>query len=135
MLKYLKFYNCNMRFKKRSHGYVDTKPQPFQKKFFFFFDSVVSFINLFYQGIFQVRLDSGILILGTSSLDAQISSARGKMFFESKHILRKCFSFLAQQRRVQLLNFRHINRSFNSFYSHAVLALQTDRLTNPRIKH
>ena len=32
-------------------------------------------------------------------------------------------------------NVRHINRSFDSFYSQAVLTLCIDRLANPRIKH
>ena len=34
MLKYFKFYNCNVGFKKkRSLGYVNTKPKPILKKF------------------------------------------------------------------------------------------------------
>ena len=34
--------------KKCSHGYVNSKPWLFLKTFFFFFDAVVSFINLSY---------------------------------------------------------------------------------------
>ena len=47
MLKY-KFYNCNIWFKKRSHGYVNAKPWLFLKKLSCFCDSLLSFINLSY---------------------------------------------------------------------------------------
>ena len=45
-------------------------------------------------------------------------------------------SFLAHQSSIQFLyETLNINRSFDSFYSQTVLALWTDRLTNPSIKH
>lgn len=60
------------------------------------------------------------------------------LFSESKyrHFVWILFFFSIPQKCVTLIwNVRYINRSFNNFYSQTDLALETDRLKNPMIKH
>ena len=62
----------------------------------------------------------------------------GKIFVKlNLDISCKYFSYLAFQKIVQLIceTLDKFNRSFDSFYSQVVLALQTNRPTNPRVKH
>ena len=76
------------------------------------------------QGVFQVRLDSGIPILGTSNLAVQITLAWEKVSIDISCIH---FSFLGYKRSVQLL--------YETLDTLIVSLSFVDRQTNPRVKH